>query len=207
MDVVNDPRFMSDSVISRRLAAFKTICFVATLMVNLSVKQMFALEKNTIDLSTARGIVRYSGFVMMSLVFLMNLIAVIVLIQQLFMTYRLMTAGSTGFEVAKSYYLHPDIVSMRHKAVKGFFLSLPLFLISSTCMVFHSFDKEGLSVLAYPVVGLFILAAMMLWRLNSRNASVFKNSYNSCKAHEEPLLSQLDTFTDKQTGWWANLDA
>merc|ERR1719277_435161 len=113
MDVTNDPRFFSNNVIAKRLGAFQTICVVSVLMVNLSVKQMFALEKK-IDITTAAGVVQYTGFCLMCIVFLLNLTTVIVLIQQLFMTYRLLTVGPTGFEVAKSYYLNPNIVTMRH---------------------------------------------------------------------------------------------
>eukprot|EP00405_Crypthecodinium_cohnii_P013734 CAMPEP_0206458196 /NCGR_PEP_ID=MMETSP0324_2-20121206/23422_1 /ASSEMBLY_ACC=CAM_ASM_000836 /TAXON_ID=2866 /ORGANISM="Crypthecodinium cohnii, Strain Seligo" /LENGTH=242 /DNA_ID=CAMNT_0053929481 /DNA_START=81 /DNA_END=809 /DNA_ORIENTATION=- len=208
MDVINDPRFMANSVIAKRLAAFQTICVVAVLMVNLSVQQMFALEKADIKLATVQGAITYTGFILMSLVFLMNLGVCIVLIQQLFMTYRLLTAGATGFEVAKSYYLHPDIVSMRHVSVKGFFFSLPLFLAASTCMVFKSFDDDGKTALAIPVIAFFALAALVLWYLNHRNNKIFKDRYNACKSHEEPLLTQLETFSEtKKTGWWSNLDA
>merc|ERR1719382_476991 len=90
-------------------------------MVNLSVKQMFTLEKE-IKIDTMKGVIQYTGFCLMCVVFVLNLTTVIVLIQQLFMTYRLLTAGPTGFEIAKSYYLNPNIVTMRHMAVKGFFV-------------------------------------------------------------------------------------
>merc|ERR1719229_1940190 len=118
-------------------------------MVNLSVKQMFTLQKD-IKIDTADGVVQYTGFCLMCIVFLLDLTTVIVLIQQLFMTFRLLTVGPTGFEIAKSYYLNPNIVTMRHAAVKGFFLSLPLLVLSSSCMVWVSFAESNKRPLAIP---------------------------------------------------------
>jgi len=116
MDLNNDPRFFHVNVLEKRLTAFKTLSVVAVLMVNLSVGQMFKLSKKG-DVTW----IQYAGFVSMTIVFLFDLITVIVIVQQLFQTYRLITTGATGFDVAKSYYLNPSIVSMRHNSVRGFF--------------------------------------------------------------------------------------
>mmetsp|Transcript_55823 Transcript_55823/g.180960 ORF Transcript_55823/g.180960 Transcript_55823/m.180960 type:complete len:252 (+) Transcript_55823:121-876(+) len=205
MDVQNDPRFFSENVISKRLAAFKTICVVAVLMVNLSVKQMFTLEKD-ISLHTVGGVINYTGFCLMTLVFLMNLATVIVLIQQLFMTYRLLTCGPTGFEIAKSYYLNPNIVTMRHVVVKGFFCSLPLFVASSSCMVYASFDKNDAKELAYPIVGFLALSSLALWYINVKHQSIFRERYALCKSHEEPLIMHVEQMSQRSRGWWPSLD-
>mmetsp|Transcript_91635 Transcript_91635/g.231193 ORF Transcript_91635/g.231193 Transcript_91635/m.231193 type:complete len:227 (-) Transcript_91635:71-751(-) len=205
MDVNNDPRFFSNNVISKRLAAFQTICVVSVLMVNLSVKQMFLLEKS-IDITTATGVVQYTGFCMMCVVFLLNLTTVIVLIQQLFMTYRLLTVGPTGFEVAKSYYLNPNVVSMRHGAVKGFFFSLPLFIASSGCMVWTTFKTSGTQKLAIPVVIVLFLMALLLWFINAKHSSIFKERYNLAKLHEEPLLTHVESVSHRSRGGFFGLD-
>merc|ERR1719436_434110 len=110
---------------------------------------MFHLQKN-IDVYTVTGVVQYIGFLTMSMTFLMNLATVVVLIQQLFMTFRLLTVGPTGFEAAKSYYLNPNVVTMRHMAVKCFFFSLPLFVASTSCMIWVAFSKSRRQELAIP---------------------------------------------------------
>jgi len=206
MDVNNDPRFFSNNVIAKRLSAFQTIVVVAVLMVNLSVKQMFTLEKN-IDLSTVNGALQYTGFCLMTLVFLSNLTTVIVLIQQLFMTYRLLTVGPTGFEIAKSYYLNPNIVAMRHIAVKVFFFSLPLFVASSACMVYTSFASQNAAHLAMPIVVALFLASVLLWYVNATHSTIFKERYNLAKSHEQPLIQNLETMTQRSYGgWFSNID-
>jgi len=199
MDVTNDPRFFSNNVIAKRLAAFQTISVVAVLMVNLSVKQMFTLQKN-IEIETTDGIVQYLGFCLMCIVFLLNLTTVIVLIQQLFMTYRLLTVGPTGFEMAKSYYLNPNIVTMRHCSVKGFFFSLPLFVASSGCMVWTEFSNSGTARLAIPVVVILALVSLMLLFIIQKHQSIFKERYNIAKAHEEPLMSHIDHLSQRSRG-------
>mmetsp|Transcript_2209 Transcript_2209/g.4941 ORF Transcript_2209/g.4941 Transcript_2209/m.4941 type:complete len:221 (-) Transcript_2209:155-817(-) len=195
MEVTNDPRFMSDNVIAKRLVAFQTVSVVAVLMVNLSVKQMFLLEKN-VHLNVV-GVVQYTGFTIMTIVFLMDLFAVIVVVQQLFMTYRLLTAGPSGFEIAKSYYLNPNIVTMRHMAVKGFLCSLPLFVASTGCMVFVVFTKAGNPVLAIPTFALLAIASAALCFVNMKHSSIFKERYMLAKAHEQPLLSHVDAIASR----------
>merc|ERR1719282_2029264 len=140
MELQNDPRFMSNNVIAKRLVAFQTVSVVSVLMVNLSIKQMFLLEKK-IDVRTTAGVIQYTGFTLMTCVFLVDLFVVIVVVQQLFMTYRLLTAGPTGFEIAKSYYMNINIVTMRHIAVKCFIFSIPILVLATGCMVFVAFDK------------------------------------------------------------------
>jgi len=205
MEVTNDPRFMANSVIAKRLAAFQTVSVVAVLMVNLSVKQMFTLEKN-IHLNTVRGCVQYLGYTIMSCVFLMNLFTVIVVVQQLFMTYRLLTAGPTGFEVAKSFYLESNIVSLRHSAVKAFLFSLPLFVASTCCMIFVAFDTAGTLMLAIPSFLLLGVGAAALMFVNMKHSNIFKERYALAKAHEQPLLSHVNAVTSRNAFQGLGLD-
>lgn len=196
MEVANDPRFMANSVIAKRLAAFQTISVVAVLMVNLSVKQMFSLQKD-VNLGEATGIVQYVGFLIMSVVFLMDLFTVIVIVQQLFMTYRLLTAGPTGFEAAKAFYLESNIVSLRHLAVKGFLCSLPLFVASTSCMIYVVFAKEGNPLLAIPSFLLLAIGSMALLYVNCTHAGIFKDRYCLAKSSEQPLLSPADAVASR----------
>lgn len=197
MEVLNDPRIIAPNVVMKRLAAFHSIAVVAVLMVNLSVKQMFTLEKN-IDLTKATAIVQYVGLILMSMIVLMNLTTVVVLIQQMFMTYRLMTSGATGFEVAKVFYLNPNITTMRHVTVKAFFFSLPLFVASTSCMVWVSFAHGGSYRLAIPIVVLLGIASVVLWCVNLKHHTIFTERYALAKQHEMPLLSHVESVAHSQ---------
>lgn len=208
MDCVNDPRFMSNSVIAKRLAAFQTISVVAVIMVNLSKATMFNLEKDMDVNSGHIGAIQYAGFVVMTLVFLFNLTTVIVVVQQLFMTYRLLTTGPTGFEVAKSYYLNPNITTLRHCTIKLFFFSLPLFVIGSGAMVVVNFSKHPNSEpLAWPIVGFLAIASMVLCWINNKQQTIFKERYQLAKAHEQPLLSHVEGMSSRgRTGFFTGVD-
>merc|ERR1712007_247493 len=126
-----------------------------------------------------------------------DLFAVVVVIQQLFMTYRLLTAGPTGFEIAKSYYLNPNVVTMRHMAVKGFICSLPTFVASSSCMVYVQFYKAGRALLAIPVFAVLGLFTLIVCFVNMKHASIFKERYILAKDHEHPLLSHVETMSSR----------
>eukprot|EP00418_Pyrodinium_bahamense_P085307 CAMPEP_0179073176 /NCGR_PEP_ID=MMETSP0796-20121207/32436_1 /TAXON_ID=73915 /ORGANISM="Pyrodinium bahamense, Strain pbaha01" /LENGTH=268 /DNA_ID=CAMNT_0020770361 /DNA_START=24 /DNA_END=830 /DNA_ORIENTATION=- len=191
MEVTNDPRFLQKSVISKRLTAFQTISVVAVLMVNLSVKQMFLLQKD-IHIRTFVGIVQYTGFLLMTIVLLMDLFTVIVVVQQFFMTYRLLTAGPTGFEVAKSFYLNPNIVTLRHMAVRAFLLSLPMFVASTGCMVFVVFDRAGAYMLAVPAFVILGIGTAGFIFVNVKHSSIFRERYIFAKTSEQPLLSHIE---------------
>merc|ERR1719188_625221 len=149
------------------------------------------------DMHTAAGAIQYLGFCCMTTVFLTDLFAVVVVIQQLFMTYRLLTAGPTGFEIAKSYYLNPNIVTMRHMAVKGFLCSLPTFVMSSGCMVYVQFFKAGTGYLAIPTFLILVVFTLILIFVNCKHASIFKERYVMAKEHEHPLLSHVDAMTSR----------
>merc|ERR1711920_869802 len=58
-------------------------------------------------------------------------------------TYRLMTAGANGFELARTFYLEPVMVQKRHRAVKLLGWGLLLLMISSGGMLYTKFSKEG----------------------------------------------------------------
>jgi len=198
MDMSNDPRFFTTNVIGKRLTAFKVISVVSTLVLNLAAGQMFMLAQN-LNIRALHGVVALMGFMIMASVFLMNLFTVVVLVQQLFLTYRLLTAGPLGFEVAKSYYLNPNIVSMRHTAVKFFYSSLPLFVASSCFMVFQQFDVSGSWPLAVPICVLLAFASVVFYLVNRIHSQVFKESYMLSKAHEQPLMSHIQAVTARSS--------
>merc|ERR1719221_2427619 len=95
------------------------------------------------NLSTLSGALQLSSFIIMTLCLLANIIATYVGVAQVYHVYRLETAGPTGFEMATSYYLNPNIVSWRHLAVKCMLNSLPLFLLSTGIRIEVNFDRQA----------------------------------------------------------------
>merc|ERR1711953_954148 len=96
------------------------------------------------NLSTLEGNLQLLSFGIMTLVLFANIIATYVGVAQVYHAYRLETAGPTGFEMATSYYLNPNIVSWRHIAIKGMLHSLPLFLISTGMRIAVNFDRVAI---------------------------------------------------------------
>lgn len=184
MDVNNDPRMFSNNVLLKRLGAFQLISVCAVLMANLSCGQMLAMESKKYTNWTM-----YVAFCIMAVCFLFNLFTVVVLVQQMFHMYRLVTAGPTGFEMGKSYYLNPNIVSLRHLATKLFFIAIPLFLgtIGLTIYV-HLGDQYVRSI---PVLCTLILLALTLWFIQYRTRRIFEEKYMLAKRYEKPLLEHM----------------
>jgi len=176
-------------VLAKRLVAFQTISVVSVLMVSLAVKMMFALDHGKITN------LEYVGFLVMTLVFIFDLFTVIVIVQQLFQTFRLLTSGPIGYEIAKSYYLNPTIVAMRHLGVRSFLTSLPLFVGASFCMVYKSFGEQKHLAYSLPICVILVIAAFLLWYLRWKHAAIFAERYAIAKQHEQPLRNHLNELT------------
>lgn len=142
MDITNDPRFFTDNVIDKRLAAFGGLAMVSGLMVQNAIDQSFGMVKD-FDMTTIEGWCQMIGFAILTFVLFANAQATYVGVAQPYHTYRLMTAGPTGFEAAASYYLDPNIVAWRHASVKLMLLSLPWFLISSGFRLVVKFSRDA----------------------------------------------------------------
>merc|ERR1712188_217106 len=106
--------------------------------------------KKDMDLLTLYGQLHFMSFGIMTLVLFANIIATYIGVAQVYHAYRLETAGPTGFEMATSYYLNPNIVSWRHIAIKGMLHSLPLFLISTGLRIEINFDRAAVGEQATP---------------------------------------------------------
>merc|ERR1711920_600969 len=89
------------------------------------------------------GALQMLGFVIMTFVLFANIVATYVGVAQVYHAFRLETAGPTGFEMATSYYLNPNIVSYRHISIKCMLLSLPMFLISTGMRIAVNFDRSA----------------------------------------------------------------
>lgn len=192
MEVTNDPRMMAANVLFTRLNAFHVMAVCCVLTSNLSCAQMLAAEK--VDYSDGiRGTLGYLAFFMMAVVFVMNLSAAIIILQQLFHMQRLSTAGATGFEHSRSYYLNLNVLKLRHFAARLFFASFPLYLF---CVGLAIYIKGGgreklphtIWILLIFWVGTAILAC-----ITCKQTDIFKEKYAACHDHESPLRTHLMT--------------
>jgi hypothetical protein len=148
MDVSNDPRFFAKNVMDKRLAAFKSLTIVSSLMFGTSLGQCFKLKKdmNFHRLDPYVGSIalwQAVGFILSVIVAVMCLLSLYVIAHQLFYTYRLMTAGPTGFEQASVFYLTRVITIWRHLAIKCLFNGLWAFMALVGIQLFVKFYKDA----------------------------------------------------------------
>jgi hypothetical protein len=153
MDMTNDPRFFSKNIMDKRLSAFKQLTIVSALMFGTALGQTFKMKK---DMNFGKSepyvgniaIWQFFGFVIALIVSIMCLISLYVIVHQLFYTYRLMTAGPTGFEQASVFYLTKVITMWRHFAIKCLFQGLMLFLVLVGVQLLVKFYKDADSVVS-----------------------------------------------------------
>lgn len=148
MDLVNDPRFFHGNVINKRLAAFNKLTVVSSLMLGTSMGQLFKLKKNMnfdefVDGWLPMGWIQFTGLLINGVVAFSCLTSVYIMAHQIFYTYRLLTAGPTGFEQASMFYLNRTVCVWRHFAIKCLFNSLWLFIIATGFLVFVTFYKDA----------------------------------------------------------------
>lgn len=205
-ELKNDPRFFTENVIDKRLAAFEAVAIVTELMSAEAVKQCFEL---TADYARTANmvpvaIIQALGFSLMVSVMFMATVATAVLSLQLFFTIRLMTAGPTGFDKAARFYQDKRMWRWRERAIFGVKYSLCTFMLSTGFMLFVKFYTEGApvveeeaegmktkeyhmhQVLASVVLVVFcILASILAWLVRTHQR-VFDESYATLDAcHNE----------------------
>lgn len=184
VEVSNDPRIFLDNVIAKRLGAFETVAVAAILLASVSISTLLAMEENH------EHPVEYVGLFLMNCVFVMNLFCVLVITKQYYQIFRLMTSGPTGFEIAKSYYLNQNIMTMRHVATGGFFYSIPMFIIAIACMIWTKLEhRYSMSV---PMCVIEIAAAVYIFFVLKKHSQIFREKYILTKKHEDPLRKHSD---------------
>jgi len=198
MEMTNDPRFFKKTVLNKRLAAFSSLSVVSGLMVGTSTA-VISMKKN-MDLSTFTGQLQFVSFSIMTMVMFANVVATYVGVAQVYHAYRLETAGPTGFEMATSYYLNPNIVSWRHLAIKGMLHSLPLFLISTGIRIQVSFEeaveqKERAGLWTARMMGFFFMVVysamgVLLWYIHWKHTVIFRERYKIVAEKQEPYMNQ-----------------
>jgi hypothetical protein len=200
MEMSNDPRFFQHSVLNKRLAAFSSLSVVSGLMVGTSTA-VISMKKD-MDLWTLDGQLQFASFGIMTWVLFANVVATYVGVAQVYHAYRLETAGPTGFEMASSYYLNPNIVSWRHLAIKCMLYSLPLFLVSTGMRIAVNFDRAAEDKALHPtfwtarLIGLiymtvYILMAAVVWYLHEKHTAIFRERYSVAREREMPYLKHV----------------
>lgn len=146
-EVVNDPRFYTENVIDKRLAAFEALAIVTELLAAEAVKQCFELPADFKIVGPCYHvlIMQIIGFSIMILVLYMATVATAVLSLQLFFAIRLMTAGPTGFDKSASFYTDKRMWLYREKAVFGVKYSIVGFFLSTGFMLYVKIWTEGVS--------------------------------------------------------------
>ncbi|CAJ1408332.1 unnamed protein product [Effrenium voratum] len=210
MDLQNDPRFFQDNVLNKRLEAFSKLGVVSSLMVG-TCTHVIAMKKD-MNFSTTEGIMRVVSFGLLSIVLFLNIIAAYVGIAQTYHTYRLETAGPTGFEIATSYYLNPNIVAWRHFAVKCMLHGLTIFLISTGIRVSVSFEdltdeekpritKHNARLLGLVTLTFFCIGGFIMHYINGKHQAIFRVNYEHAKESERPYMSTVhDIMHSKRNG-------
>eukprot|EP00443_Scrippsiella_acuminata_P109245 CAMPEP_0115692534 /NCGR_PEP_ID=MMETSP0272-20121206/63248_1 /TAXON_ID=71861 /ORGANISM="Scrippsiella trochoidea, Strain CCMP3099" /LENGTH=250 /DNA_ID=CAMNT_0003132601 /DNA_START=1 /DNA_END=753 /DNA_ORIENTATION=- len=221
MDIANDPRFFTGNVIDKRMAAFSGLSVVSTIMVSTALGECYGMKKS-IDLSTTDGVAQIIGFAVMNSVLFMNVLTTYVCVSQVYFVYRLMTAGPTGFEMASSFYLNPNIAFWRHAGVKTLLMSLPTFVVGSAFRMLKKFDNDmpgaeaeteapielpwyqarvyDVSVMGIVVCSVWCFMALLLYHVNNKHQAVFKERYAIAKDMERPLLTQVSMLSARGVG-------
>jgi len=198
-ELTNDPRFFTENVLDKRLAAFEAIGIVTEIMASEAAKQCFELSK---DFAWTGPLLLFSilqivGFLIMVAVMFMDLVAVSTLSLQLFFTIRLMTAGPTGFDKAARFYMDRRMWLWRERAIFGVKWSIVGFFLSSGMMLcvkfyvegapeveeaserLHDKEYQGHKILAGSVLLIFCVLASCLARLMMEHQRCFDENYNS----------------------------
>lgn len=198
-EVANDPRFFTENVLDKRLAAFEAIGIVTEIMASEAAKQCFELSK---DFAWTGPLLLFSilqivGFLIMVAVMFMDLVAVSTLSLQLFFTIRLMTAGPTGFDKASRFYMDRRMWLWRERAIFGVKWSIVGFFLSTGIMLcvkfyiegapeveeeserLHNKEYQGHKILAGSVLLIFCVLAGILARLMFEHQRCFDENYTS----------------------------
>jgi len=144
-ELTNDPRFFTENVIDKRLAAFEALAIVTELMSGEAVKQCFELSKDFKFVGNLFhvAVLQLIGFLLMCSVMFASTVATAVLSLQLFFTIRLMTAGPTGFDKAARFYTDKRMWIWRERAIFGVKYSIVFFMLSTGFMLYVKFYIEG----------------------------------------------------------------
>lgn len=236
MEITNDPRFFSGNVIDKRLAAFHIAGVVSVIMTKTAMSEIFSMKKDitnkTFDPTVDNdGWAQILGFVTLSLVLWCNIVSVYVTIAQIYHTYRLMTAGPTGFEMAASYYLNRNMIFWRHFGIKCMLGSLPLLIMSTGLRLLIKFDRGSVTkpkwlneakptavplttphIGSISLIGLFVcvvylFVSVFIYYVHLKHVAVFRERYSLVMVNDDHMrgfLTHVETMSAR--GRYHNLD-
>lgn len=146
MDIINDPRFFTDNVINYRLAAFGCLAVVSGLMVQNCMDQLFGMSKSMDPWKNGKsidwdGVLQMIAFILLLGILFIQMLATYISVAQPYHTYRLMTAGQTGFEAACAYYLNVNISVWRHFIITQSLNCLPVYVFQMGLRLIVKFDR------------------------------------------------------------------
>jgi hypothetical protein len=197
MNISNDPRFFAGNVMDKRLAAFQTLTIVNSLMFGTALKQCFQLKKD-MDFSKREWLVGSIAFWQIASFFIAMAIAIMCLVSlyiighQLFYTYRLMTAGASGFEQAAIFYLTRSITTWRHLSIKFLFNGLLLFLVLVAIQLLVKFYKDAEGVPANDYEEVVIMNLQQGQSMNTTHVHIDVQQKLDMKVHV--VLGYLSLF-------------
>jgi hypothetical protein len=229
MPITNDPRFFTGNVVDKRLAAFHVAGWIAVFMFTGGLGQLFGMKKDiTFDTfwpsKDADGLIQLASFFLMFIVVLFNMIGTYVMVAQIYHTYRLMTAGPTGFEMATSYYLNKNIIFWRHFSIKCMLIGWPIYLVSMGLRLMVKFNRDmvkhemwisvakptakplptgyigQLNAIGIIVCAIFFISAIFVYGIHARHFSVFKERYELAMVRSEGfvnMMSQVQTMSTR----------
>jgi hypothetical protein len=147
MEITNDPRFFSGNVIDKRLTAFGSVGIISGFMISVTFSELNDMDKSIDFPPWNRGwngmddCLQLAAFGILTYALFCNMVATFVSVAQTYYTYRLMTAGPTGFEMATKFYLDAYITWWRLYAIKHVLVSLPLLIVGHGGRMIKKFDK------------------------------------------------------------------
>lgn len=204
VDVTNDPRIMSDSVIAHRLSGFSSVVVASMLLTTLAFSAVLVLvpsEKEDLHLCSEKkdctrkiNLPKLLALIGMLLTVCLNLFCSVVIIQQMYLVNRIATSGAMGFEMAKSLYLSKTYVTVRHIGIACFDRSIPLFVGSTAMMVWEQIiaDRTDAWVYAIIVCGVMALAMFLMFYVHYWQRIVFFNKLKAMQAYESPMRHHMD---------------
>lgn len=227
MEIHNDPRFFEGNVIDKRLSAFHIAGVVSVIMTKTAMSEIFGMKKDitnkTFDPTADNdGWAQILGFVTLSVVLWCNIVSVYVTIAQIYHTYRLMTAGQMGFEMATSYYLNRNIVFWRHLGIKCMLGSLPLLIMSTGLRLLVKFDRGmirkpkwfhearptavplttphigSISLIGLAVCIAYLMVSFGIYLVHRKHNEVYRERYSLCMIsddHMRGFLTHVETMS------------
>jgi len=193
VDVNNDPRIMSDSVIAHRLNGFASVVVASMLLCSLAFSAILVLAPS--DGARGFSLLKLIALIGMLLTVCMNLFCTVVVIQQMYLINRIATSGAMGFEMAKSLYLSKTYVMIRHVGISMFYRSIPLFVLTLAILVWEEVCPEtgGRAPISAIIIcsGMGIVMFTMLY-VHYIQRTVFHEKLMKMQAFEKPIRQHMD---------------